>query len=371
MHKLNFFPLGNADCCRVDLANGMKLLFDYADMRDPGDKEDKRIDLPTTLRDDLKAVKRDYFDVVAFSHLDNDHICGSSEFFHLEHAAKYQGGDRIKINELWVPAAVIVEEGCEDEAKIIQAEARYRLKAGKGIRVFSRPEKLEEWLKKQGLTLEDRRSVITDAGQLVPGFTRAEHEVEFFVHSPFASRTEDGTLIDRNDDSLVLQATFVQGGRETKLLLTADVTHEVLSEIVRVTKYKKNEARLEWDVVNLPHHCSYLSLGPDKGKEKTTPVPNVAWLYEEKGQVGGLLVATSWPIPADDADDQPPHRQAANYYKERATALGGEFKVTMEHPKESAPEVMVIRIDNSKATLEKRATIGAAAIVTRPAPRAG
>ncbi|HEY7767220.1 hypothetical protein [Longimicrobium sp.] len=348
----------------------MRLLFDYAEMRDADDANDKRIDLPATLREDLDAAGRDAFDVVAFSHLDNDHICGSSDFFHLDHAKKYQGGDRIKITELWVPAAVIVEDGCEDEAKIIQAEARYRLKAGAGIRVFSRPEKLESWLQKEGLTLAERSSLITDAGQLVPGFTQAEHGVEFFVHSPFASRTDEGELLDRNDDSLVLQAAFLSGGRETKLLLTADVTHEVLAEIVRVTKYKKNEARLQWDVVNLPHHCSYLSLGPDKGKEVTEPVPNVKWLYENQGQTGGLLVSTSCPIPAGESD-QPPHRQAATYYKRRATALGGEFKVTMEHPKQSAPEVLVIRVDASKATIEKRILGGAAIIVNQPAPRAG
>ena len=44
MHKLNFFPLGNADCCRIDLQNGKKLLFDYAHMRCAEDPTDKRID---------------------------------------------------------------------------------------------------------------------------------------------------------------------------------------------------------------------------------------------------------------------------------------------------------------------------------------
>ena len=30
MHRLTFYPLGNADCCLIDLANGQKILFDYA-----------------------------------------------------------------------------------------------------------------------------------------------------------------------------------------------------------------------------------------------------------------------------------------------------------------------------------------------------
>lgn len=66
--KLTFHPLGNADCTRFDLADGRKLLVDYADMRNPEDPRDRRIDLPTELKSDLRAAKRDYYDVVLFTH---------------------------------------------------------------------------------------------------------------------------------------------------------------------------------------------------------------------------------------------------------------------------------------------------------------
>src|SRR5271167_4963293 len=111
IHRLNFFPLGNADCCRIDLDSGRQILIDYAAMRDASDKGALRIDLPSVLRKDLEARKRDYYDVVGFSHLDDDHIRGASNFFYFEHAEKYQenldGKVRVKIGELWVPAAVI------------------------------------------------------------------------------------------------------------------------------------------------------------------------------------------------------------------------------------------------------------------------
>jgi beta-lactamase superfamily II metal-dependent hydrolase len=370
MPKVTFFPLGNADCCLVDLQGSQKLLFDFANQRDPNNPADLRIDLPGALLNNLKEAHRDYFDVVAFTHLDADHIQGVSQFLYLEYAKQYQGPGRVKAKTLWVPAAVIIEESCEDEARIIQKEARYRLKEGKGIRVFSRPEKLKEWLEEQGLSLEERKHLITDAGQVAPDFSKLIHGVEFFVHSPFASRLADGTLLDRNSDSLVLQATFVVEGKETRLMLAADVDHTVLTSIVEVTKYHEREARLAWDVFKLPHHCSYLSLAPEKGKEKTEPVPEVKWLFEQ-GQPGGIIVSTSKPIPSDDRDPQPPHRQAAAYYKERMKAIGGEFIVTMEHPKPSAPRPLVINIDRWKATIEKGNLSGAAAIISRPAPRAG
>ena len=127
-------------------------MFDYSDERNPNDDEDKRIDLPKALRDDLNAVKRDYYDLVAITHLDDDHTCKAHEFFYLDNAKKYQGAGRIKINDLWVPANVITESrnNLEPGAQALQAEARHRLEKGYGIQVFSRPQKLKNGWKSEG-----------------------------------------------------------------------------------------------------------------------------------------------------------------------------------------------------------------------------
>src|SRR4051812_32911973 len=103
VHKLNFFPLGNADCCRIDLHDGRKILFDYANTRNQDDESDRRCDLPTILIDDLKLAEKGEFDITAFTHLDDDHCCGAPDFFYLEHADKYRVKGRPKIGELWVP----------------------------------------------------------------------------------------------------------------------------------------------------------------------------------------------------------------------------------------------------------------------------
>ncbi|MEX2219392.1 MAG: hypothetical protein WD749_11625 [Phycisphaerales bacterium] len=174
-----------------------------------------------------------------------------------------------------LPAAVITEKlsaTADPEAKAIQKEARERFKAGKGIRVFSRPERLKEWCEANGVDIEARCGLITDAGRLVPEFSLAEDGVEFFVHSPFAMRQDENTVVDRNCDCLVMHATFEAAGAITKLMLTADVTHDVISDIVRVTEARGNVARLEWDIFKLPHHCSYLSLSDERGVDKTKPV---------------------------------------------------------------------------------------------------
>jgi beta-lactamase superfamily II metal-dependent hydrolase len=369
-HKITFYPEGNADTCLVEPENGEMLLFDYADRHGDDEAARLRVDLSAALREKLETAGRKGFDVVAFTHLDDDHIHGATEFFHLRHALRYQTGNRAKIDELWVPSAAITEEGLKGEAAVIRAEARYRLRKGEGIRVFSRPGTLEEWLTSEGIALDERRHLITDAGEIVPGRKKEADGIEFFAHSPFAHRQNENELVDRNRGSLVLQTTFRYGGQDVRLFLSADSSYEALADIVRISLYHGNGDRLEWDIMKIAHHCSYTSLGPEKGAEVTVPVPDVARLLEEFGQDGGILVSSSDPIPSVDTD-QPPHRQAKNYYEGVASKHEGEFKVTMEHPKPSRPEPLVITIDGTGAGIEKIIPTGSLGITRSRAPRAG
>ena len=277
-HTVTAFPLGNADSTRIDLDGGEKILVDFADVSDEDDASDKRVNLAEALREDLDDAGRNDYDVVAFTHIDRDHVGGSSEFFHLKHAKKYQGDDRVRINTLWVPAAAILEKGIEGDSGVIRQEARHRLLEGEDIRVFSSPGLLDDWLRKKGINPEDRKHLITDAGSCVPEFSLKDNGLEVFVHSPHASRTEDDELLNRNRDSLALQATFSAGGQKTRMHFFSDLTHEELNDIVRITEYhdKYNSGnrakRLRWDVTHLPHHTSYRSIGPKKGKDETKPV---------------------------------------------------------------------------------------------------
>ena len=95
-HEVVFYPVGNGDSVQIILAQGRRVLFDFCH-RDKGeDANAPEIDLKARLREELRAVGRDDFDVVAFTHADNDHIQGSTTFFELGYAECYQGGDRVK-----------------------------------------------------------------------------------------------------------------------------------------------------------------------------------------------------------------------------------------------------------------------------------
>ncbi len=375
MHKLTFYPLDNADTFTIRLAGGKQLIFDYADRRDPKDPDDKRCDLPTELRKQLDADKRKNYDVAVFTHLDQDHYDGMTDFFFLDHDEAYQGKvggkERVKMDEMWVPASVLTEKLKEPESKVIQKEAWYRLKKKKGILVFSRPDSLKDAIEKKGISFAEVEHLLIDAGRLVPGFSQRAEGVEFWVHSPHASRQNEDEVVIRNDHAIVLLAGFVVGGVETKVQLFADVKHHIIGDIVNVTRYKERDFRLEWDVFKIAHHCSYTAIGPDKGEVMTEPTDEVDWLFNTQGQEGGIIVSTSKPIPSDDNDDQPPHRQAAKFYKTVVRDKDGEFVVTMEHPKKSDPKPLVILIDKDKARIQKDHVPAVAAIAGVSAPRAG
>lgn len=348
--EIRFYPLGNADTALIRLADNQLVLVDYADMRDKSDKVDKRCDLPAELKRALAEANKKDFSVVCFTHLDADHVKGTKDFFWLDYLQASHDESRPKIKELWVPASAITETGVEDDAWAVRQEARFRLEKGQGIKVFSRPGALESWLKEKKLTVEERMSCIVDAGNVVPGFSLdGSAAAEFFVHCPFAWRTDDRGLEDRNQDSIVFQVTFRESGNDTCALFGSDVDAETISQIVATTKRHKRESRLQWDVLKLFHHCSYNSLNSDeKGKDETAPIPDVEWLIEDQGNRSCIIVATCKPIPEkgskEDEDPQPPHRQAANYYRRIIKAKDGEFKVTMEHPSSNAPKSFSVEI---------------------------
>lgn len=373
--KITFFSIGNADTTLIQTESGKDILVDYANRKDPNNSDDKRCDLPRELD---KLVNSNGYEVVCFTHIDEDHIKGSSEYFHLDHAIKYQGEGRKTIKEIWVPAAAILEEGCKDEDRIIRAEARYRFKKGKNIKVFSRPKKLKDWCEKEGIDFEKRRHLIVDAGTVINTVDLVDDGVEFFAQSPFVSHIGD-TKIDRNTAAITLHLTF-NNLDQSKVILGSDINYKVWQDIVNVTNNKKNEERLEWDIFHISHHCSYTALAEDKGEDKTVPVEEVEWLFEDQGRDGCYIVSPSKPIPLpntkEDEDRNPPHRQAANYYKsvvkkKSSSNSNDRFKVTMQYPSESKPKPMTFEIGDSGVVLKSVVASVASRVGARPAPRAG
>lgn len=377
MHKVIFYPVGNGDTSQIILENGKRILMDYRHLAKSEDDKGPEINLKKRLRKELADAKKTAFDVVAFTHGDSDHIGGSTDFFELRHAAQYQGGDRTPIDELWVPAAMILEEAANkdrgDEFIIWRQEARHRLREGKGIRVFSKPEKLKDWLEENKLTLDSRRHLIVDAGRLVPTFKIDTDGVEFFCHSPFIKHVDSGDDL-RNACALIFNVRFKVGNTETNYFAVGDSEWEILEDIVDATLAHNNKGRLKWDLFNIPHHCSYLALSDEKGETETEPKPKVKTLLLQ-GQLNSYLVSSSLPI--EDTKEgrersQPPHIQAKKCYETYRRHVGGaKFFVTMEEPNISNPEPLVFVIDDKGITRESSQKSPVTIITSSRPPRAG
>lgn len=380
-HIVKFYPVGNGDTTQIVLDNGRRILFDFCHRAQAEDLATPEIDLKATVRAELVAAGRDSFDVVAFTHADQDHIQGSTDFFELRHAKKYHGEGRIKIDELWVPAAMLLEEADNEhqteEFVLLRQEARHRLLEGEGILVFSHPKMLADWLEPKllarGETANARDHLFIDAGTLVPGFSLGNDQVEFFCHSPFIEHCDDEDII-RNRAALVFNVRFDVNGLKIDYLEVGDAAWEELEDIVRITQFHGNDDRLKWDLFNIPHHCSYKALSDEKGEKETEPKALVKQLLLQ-GQPGAYIVSCSKPVTDERgayAEVQPPHIQARNAYERYLREVKGRrFLVTMEEPNANKPLPIEFELTAAGVSLLRSASIGAPAILSAPAPRAG
>jgi hypothetical protein len=380
-HQIIFYPVGNGDTSQIILNKGRRILFDFCHRKKAEGEETPEIDLKKRLKDELDAAGRDYFDVVAFTHADADHIQGCTEFFELQQASKYQGEGRIKIKQLWVPAAIAMENASNDQQSdefvILRQEARHRLLEGKDILIFSRPQELIDWLvpklKARGEAASARDHLFIDAGTLVPGFSLTGDGAEFFCHSPFIKHYENGDFI-RNSAALVFNVRLLAGVSTFDYLEVGDAHWEDLEDIVSITKWHKNDDRLAWDLINIPHHCSYKSLSDEKGSSETEPKPLVKELLLA-GKPDSYIVSCSKPV-VDVKESyeqiQPPHIQARKAYNRYLKEVQGrKFLVTMEEPNANKPEPIVFDITAGGVSWTKSALIGAPAIVASRPSRAG
>lgn len=353
--KITFYPLGNAETCLLELDNEEKILFDFANMRTSDD--DERYDIVS----DLSEIET--FKIVMFSHAHEDHVKGAKDFFYLKHAQKYQDDYRPKIQELWVSSAFILDTDLENQsdAKVIRNEARYRLREGKGIKVFAEPTALDDWLEEQNIKYEDVKDCIVHAGTKLS----ISDEMEIFVHAPFSNDSEE--VEDKNDPSIVIQVRIKNTLQETNILITGDTKYQTLDKIVEITKENSNDEYLKWDIYDIPHHCSHTGLNEkDVSANSVVPTDNVQWLLSQATS-GAVMIASCKKITEETS---PPHLIAKEAYI-KYTADDVDFVSTMEYiPKgKSIPSPIVIQIDNLGITFKKNE--GRMTYFTKSAPRAG
>lgn len=271
-----------------------------------------------------------------------------------------------------IPACFLLETGLTGTARILREEAKFRLVNGTGILVIGEPESLDDWLRDEGISPESRANLILRAGRCIPGFSKQNSGVDIFIHSPFTFKLENES-VPRNSNCLILHLTFEEGNKDMSLMLGGDADCKDWQNIIYISRKNGNENRLIWDIFHISHHCSYTALSEEKGTEKTKPFSEIEDLFN-MGLDNSYLISPSDLIPSYDTE-QPPHRQAAAYYKEIAEGFGSKdnFLVNMEWPTIENPRPMVFEttIHKFKLLQNKSTQRGTAAIIGRPSPRLG
>ncbi len=339
-----FWPVGNGDSTTVIVNEDVFLQVDICHHEKAENDESAEIPVLDEL---LKLLpKKDgepYLAVFALTHPDEDHCKGFEELL-----------KKAQIGEIWFTPRVFDEfkkDLCSD-AKAFQEETKRRIKkvidnkgevaSGDRIRIVGYSEDLKE----------DYRgfpniyiSVPGKTTSMLNGTDYSSHFKAFF-HSPF----KDDLDGDRNDTSLAMQITLINGPSKGKIMLLGDLSYPILRKIYD----RSDEQDVAWDVFLAPHHCSKSAMyyKDDEVNEDTPRHDILDDIRDSAVATNHYIIASSRPIPARNSEgDNPPHAKAFNRYIENVAPT--DFICTMEHPVE-APVPVVFGMTEKGLSYQKQ-----------------
>lgn len=346
-----FWPVGVGDSTTIVIDDDTILQVDLHHLESAEDDEDPRVAIVDCLVELLpKRDGKPYLAGFAATHLDADHILGFAELL-----------EKVTIGDLWftprifrdVDAGTLCEDGKvfvkEAERRIDKVRAQGAVASGDRIRIIGHDELLSETPYSE---LPDETFVIP--GEFLTAIDATDHKDTFraFIHAPFK---DDGSK-ERNDTSLAMQITLVDGDHTLNALLLGDLSYPDLKSIF--TRSKADD--LLWSAFLAPHHCSRKAMywADDPGDEPTLR-QDILDAIKDAADSPGVIVVSADKIPASNKPgDNPPHAKAANRYRE--VAPNGVI-CTGQHPNAEAPEPLVFEITATGPALRDAAVVAESA----------
>lgn len=337
MPKLSFFRVGNGDMTLITLESGKTILIDCNIRAAADDPNDDTPDVAAQLRSRLKkdAEGRHFVDVMVLSHPDQDHCRGLRNHFHLKPMAEYgKTSDKIIIKEMWSSPIVFKRARKKDSNHILCDDAeQWSQEARRRVKYY----------KKHGYNLENEKITIIgqdDTGKTdeVPGIVKKIDETinnlngnyefmfEALVVAPMPTSDEDlEEELTKNDSSIILNFKIgTQFNNNAARFLSGGDAGVVVWEKVW-ERNKDAPEKLQYDVLQAPHHCSWRSISHDSWSDcgEDAEVSDDALAALSQAISGAKIVASCKPISDDDCD--PPSTRAKREYVKITKAASGEF----------------------------------------------
>ena len=331
-----FWPVGTGDSTTVRVAKNVYLQVDLRHMAKSEDDDDPAWPVIDELIEILPTLRgTPYLSVLALTHPDLDHCQGFEEL-----------NNRVIISELWMSPRSFREfrednDLCDD-AQAFHDEAMRRVRAaidkggdpGRGhrIRVIGYDDLLKE-PDFEGFP----EALLTIPGQAITTLDGEDvsHAFAAFVHAPF----KEDSFGDRNDCSLAFQISLYNGNGAGRALLMGDLSYPVIRRIFD----RSEDAKLAWNVLLAPHHCSKsVMYWKDEDEDDETLKPDMVRDIGNTALEPGYVVSSSEPVPVkNDPGDNPPHAKAKRQYQR---IVPNEFICTHEHPNKKNPEPIIFEV---------------------------
>ena len=325
-----FWPVGCGDSTTIVISDTEILQIDLNDSALAEQDNNEKIPLVDELVDKLpKRGGKPYLSCFVLTHPDLDHCKGFEELL-----------KRVTIGELWHTPRIFREYHCDlcSDAVVFRKEAKRRVArtirddgdpgAGNRVRVVGYDDLLQEndyrGFSKTFFTIPGQSVTLLDGANVGNRFNA-------FVHAPF----KDDSTGDRNETSLAMQIIISSASSSMAGLFFGDLAYPTLRRVFDESKTNANLAKLKWNVLLAPHHCSKKAMYEKDDKGNDVLKQDILDDFNSGQYKGSCIVSSSSPIPGlNSAGDNPPHAKAKNRYQE---IVSGSFLCTGEY---STPEKM-------------------------------
>jgi hypothetical protein len=357
------FRVDNGDMMLMVLDSGKRVLVDIDIRADADDEDSDTPDAGGQLRKELEDLGRDskgrlYVDGFLLTHPDQDHIRGLATHFHLGPPGDWsKSADKILICEQW--SSPIVFRRASKDHKLCDDACDWSAEARRRVKKFR-----EEGAQSDGNRIlimgEDVDGKTDDIGDIVikvdTVFSKlcgsTDDSFEARLLAPLkADDEEEEELITKNDSSVILRVDLkVSKVVKARYLIGGDAGVAIWERLW--DRNKNRAARLEYDALIAPHHCSWRSLSYDSWSEKGEKAKVNEAARNALGQArdGALIVSSSKPV--EDDDDDPPCIRAKREYLAILDDVNGEFKCVADG---SGDKPLTIEVSSSGTKIKRAA----------------